>query len=615
MAMTQPIRNRKNELVDAACYARLIVESAADLLALFDAQNRLVYMNPACERLFDDPATLIGSDTLHNVHPDDRGRVAAALSAARQQGSSSYTFRFLIPGHDYRYFESRITTVNQPESGEIMLMVTSRDVTNQRASDDMLLTRELQLLEAQELSNLGFWDSDLERNSITWSSGMRRILGVDEGMECTVENYMALIHPDDRQHSFAILASGIDTVPGFRGAYRIVRPDGNVRMLATLNSVIYDEAGRPQRLVGVCQDITDWKGSEERARVSEERFRLIADTAREYAFYQLDVNGHVASWNSSAEHIKGYSESEILGKHYSIFFPPEQTRRGDPEKNLAHALQHGMYEGEGWRMRKSGARFWAHVTLTPLFDEKGELRGFSKVTHDITDRQRVEEDLRSYAERLRVTSARLAETQETERRMLAGELHDRVGPNLTALGLNLSLIANNIAQEEQPELMARLEESSLLVRRTVDVIRDVMGELRPHVLDDYGLLAALRPLATAFHKRTGIAVGVNGEESSVHLPKLVVIAMFRIAQEALNNVAKHSQAKRVEIAFTEANGRITLSIGDDGVGLDPKRSEMSGLERGWGLMIMRERAEAVGARFALNTTPGNGVQITVEYRI
>jgi len=342
---------------------------------------------------------------------------------------------------------------------------------------------------------------------------------------------------------------------------------------------------------------------------------MMVENVRDYAIYILDMNGFVTSWNLGAERIQGYRAEEIIGKHYSCFFPPDNAARGDPGMQLQFASTQGRYESEGWRVRKNGSQFWAHVIVTPLLDETGKSRGFSEITHDVTERKRAEEDLHSYADRLKVTSRRLVEVQEAERRLLARELHDRVGQNLTALGINLSIVASGLPAGSKPELARRLEECGSLVEGTVDAMRNVMAELRPHALDDYGLPAALRSLATGFSRRTGIHVAFEGDAPAADLPKPVDLAMFRIAQEALNNVAKHSNAKRVEIAIRRANGLATLSVRDNGIGFDPKRIERSNREAGWGLLIMRERAEAVGAQFSLKAGLRTGVQVLVEYHV
>ena len=195
-----------------------------------------------------------------------------------------------------------------------------------------------------------------------------------------------------------------------------------------------------------------------------------------------------------------------------------------------------------------------------------------EITRDL---RQSEEELRSYAVRLKSVSRRLDEVQEAERRLLAGELHDRVGQSLTALGLNLSIVARHLPVHGHPDLAARLSDSASLVEQTMDSMRNVMGELRPQGLDEYGVVAPLRSLAASFSERTGVPVAFDAGNSRTRMPRSVELAMFRIAQEALNNIAKHSKAKRVEIRFSNVNGSAVLQVRDDGVGFDPKRAEAS----------------------------------------
>jgi PAS domain S-box-containing protein len=501
--------------------------------------------------------------------------------------------------------------------GKVALVVrVSRDVTERRQKDEALLASEVQLREAQAVANVGSWEWDMRKGSITWSDQLFRICGVTrEQFKPSLEAFLELVHPEDRKRCAEAAQRSRDSGASYDEPVRVVRPDGTVRTIYSHAHLDRDDSGRLVRIIGVCQDITDKKQMEEQARATEERFRTMVENVRDYAIYMMDPGGYITSWNLGAERIKGYLADETIGRHYSLFFLPEHTERGDPGLQLEFAAIQGRYESEGWSVRKDGSRFWAHVIVTRLLDESGKLRGFSRITHDITERRRAEEDLHGYADRLRVTSRRLVEVQEAERRLLAGELHDRVGQNLTALGLNLSIVASGLPAEDYPELAARLEESSLLVQGTVDAMRNVMAELRPHALDDYGLPAALRSLAASFSRRTGIQVAFRGDAPVTNLPKPVDLAMFRIAQEALNNVAKHSNADHVDIAVKRTNGLASLSVRDNGVGFDPRRIGASHSEAGWGLLIMRERAEAVGADFSLHAEPDAGVQVLVEYHV
>ncbi len=237
----------------------------------------------------------------------------------------------------------------------------------------------------------------------------------------------------------------------------------------------------------------------------------------------------------------------------------------------------------------------------------------NEITYDL---QKSEAELRTYAERLKAVSRRLFEVQESERRLLARELHDRVGQSLTALGLNVSIIAARMSPETQTELAPQIADSTALIEQTMDSMRNVMSELRPQAIDEYGLLAPLRAFASGFSGRSGIEVAVDGQNSASEprLPRTVELAMFRIVQEALNNIAKHAKAHHVDITLTNGNGGATLVVQDDGVGFDARRIDVSRPDAHWGLLIMRERAEAAGARFSIESSPGSGTRICVEYR-
>ena len=153
------------------------------------------------------------------------------------------------------------------------------------------------------------------------------------------------------------------------------------------------ESGDERSILTVIRDITDRKQVETALRRSEERFRLLVEGASDYAIFMLDPEGRIATWNSGAERIKGYRAEEILGQHFSIFYPQESVDRGKPQHELEVAAAEGRYEDEGWRIRKDGSRFWANVIITALRGKDGQLKGFSKVTRDFTDRKGAEESL------------------------------------------------------------------------------------------------------------------------------------------------------------------------------------------------------------------------------
>ena len=209
---------------------------------------------------------------------------------------------------------------------------------------------------------------------------------------------------------------------------------------------------------------------------------------------------------------------------------------------------------------------------------------------------------------------RLVEVQETERRALASQLHDLVGQNLAGLSINLNIVKSQLALAEGSRIGARLNDSLALVEETIESIRDVMAELRPAVLDDYGLTAGLRWYAEKFTNRTGVPTEVIERGPSRRLAPAAEVAFFRIAQEALANTAKYAEARKAVVALATTDDSVCLVVEDDGRGFDPTTTRQPVRDHGWGLMIMRERAEAVGAQLRVESEPGSGTHVIVTLR-
>ena len=335
------------------------------------------------------------------------------------------------------------------------------------------------------------------------------------------------------------------------------------------------------------------KRADEALRQSEDRLRLVIDTIPTMA-WSLLPDGTVDFVNQRWLEYTGLSLEEALANSTRTVHPEDLPRV--MEKWRTDMAVGKPCEDEMRLRRADGEYRWFLVRTVPLRNEQGNIVKWYGTSTDITE--------------LQALARRLVELQESERKDLARELHDRVGQNLTALHINLGVLRAALSSHASSDITSRLDDCAALLESTARDIRSVESELRPPMLDDHGLLAALHWYANKFTRRAGIAVSVRGSQGSERARPEVEIALFRIAQEALNNVAKHAQATSVVISFGSAGSEWRMSVVDDGVGLRPHEAGQP--RAGFGLVTMRERAQAIGGRFNVEGLPQGGTRITVQ---
>ncbi|HEX4152330.1 MAG TPA: GAF domain-containing sensor histidine kinase [Steroidobacteraceae bacterium] len=238
-------------------------------------------------------------------------------------------------------------------------------------------------------------------------------------------------------------------------------------------------------------------------------------------------------------------------------------------------------------------------------------RNSAQLRMDITQRKKAQQELQAYAERLRGLSRRLMEVEEAERRNITRELHDRVGQSLAALNLNLGLIRSGMGREQDPDVVGkRLSAAQALLESAITDIRDLMADLQPPALNEYGLFAALTVYVDSLRRTTAVPMTFTGRDIEPPLPPAVAMALFRIAQGALTNAVKHAAARHISVELTASPDRVRLTIADDGRGFEIAGERTT--TPTWGLSIMRERAEAIGAMLEIESKPEQGTRIIVE---
>lgn len=367
----------------------------------------------------------------------------------------------------------------------------------------------------------------------------------------------------------------------------------------------------------------------EHLRQSEERFRSLVVSIKDYAIFMLDANGRVVTWNTGAQIIKGYQSEEIIGKHVSVFYKREDVENHIPDQILKTAQLTGKYEHEGWRVRKDGSFFWANVVITALYDKDGILIGFAKVTRDTTDHKRFTDMLAKFNEELsrqvrdktteleRVTvqlrrlTSYLQNAREEERKYIAREMHDELGQMLTGLKMDMVWLKKKVEGNDNT-IKERFERTLELLTETRNTMGRIVKNLHPALLEDLGLTVALKSQCAEFEDRLGIKITFTKNLSGIddmNLPKDIAIGLYRVFQESLTNIAKHADAEEVTAILENQDNGLSLRIADNGRGFDME--EISS-KNTLGLVSIRERALMMNGRCTITSAPGAGTEIVLE---
>jgi PAS domain S-box-containing protein len=336
----------------------------------------------------------------------------------------------------------------------------------------------------------------------------------------------------------------------------------------------------------------------------DEDERPLALASTDYAIFMLDATGHVVSCSASGRRIEGYTEHELIGRHFSIFYTQEDIESEKSARLLDTASREGRIEDAGWRVRRDGSRFWANVTITVLHGTTNALVGFAKVTRDMTGHQQP-----ATLECACDLATQIQNVREREQRRISRELHDDLGEHLTAFRMNVAVLEAGLAAEAATSsLRSATRDLVALIDTMAASVRRIASDLRPPMLDDLGLLPALDWLAEDFTRRYGVCVQTHLALGELSFTEFAATAIFRMVQEALTNVARHAKASLVAITAMRMDDTYLVHIEDNGVGAVPKTP---GARGALGLLGLRERVRHLGGSISIDSAPGCGFRIEV----
>jgi PAS domain S-box-containing protein len=380
--------------------------------------------------------------------------------------------------------------------------------------------------------------------------------------------------------------------------HRFVRPDGTVRFFHIRGTVVVDDAGAPVKIVGTAQDVTERKQAEDALA----RYAAIIESSED-AIITTTLAGTILSWNPGAERLYGYRAEEVEGHPVSILIP---THGREEWTQILDRVRHGEHveHHETVRVHRDGQRVHVSVSVSPIKDPAGWVVGASSIAHDITEVRQAAEALARSRSQLQAFARRLRSARETERSQIAREIHDELGQALTALKMDLFSLKNGVPQP----LKGKADGMAALIDQMVDKVRTLAADLRPAVLDNLGLVAAIEWTARQFARRTDIRCSLDLPPEQIGLDVERSTDLFRILQEALTNIARHASATQVDIHLRTTPCELVLEVHDNGRGIT--EGEI-GDARSFGLLGMRERALSWGGDVGVGAAPQGGTSVTV----
>jgi PAS domain S-box-containing protein len=458
----------------------------------------------------------------------------------------------------------------------------------------------------------------------TWNPGAHRIKGYAAN-EIIGQHFSRFYTEDDKKTGLPARALETAKREGkFEAEGWRVRKDGSRFWAYVVIDPIRDHSGQVIGFAKITRDLTERKAAEQVLHRSEEQFRLLVQGVSDYAIYLLDLEGKVTNWNLGAQRIKGYFANEIVGQHFSRFYTDEDRAAGIPQTALETARRDGRFEKEGWRIRKDGSRFWAHVVIDAIRDDGGNPIGYAKITRDITERRKAEEEL----ERAREFSLQ-AQKLEAIGQLTGGIAHDFNNLLMAILG-SLELLRKRLPDDSKG--IALLENAAQGAHRGTALTKRMLAfarnyELNKEVIDISTLVHGMkdlveRSIGPSFNIETRFPLSLNPVEADANQLELALLNLSLNARDAMADGGEIILAAREENITAghrsglEAGRYIRLSVTDTGEGMDQETllratepfftTKGVGKGTGLGLSMVHGFAEQSGGRFILHSQKGAG---------
>ena len=592
-----------------------IVESSEDAIIGKSLEGLVTSWNQGASRLFGYTAEEMVGQSVSRIIPPERSEEEAEILLRLRRGERVERYETVRRHKDGRMIDVSLSVspIRDRNAHVIGASKIARDITDQKKVEAATREAHERLQEQTAVLELApVLMRDMESRIVLWTKGAERLYGFSKA------EALGRVSHELFQTQFAEGKAYVDemlrSLGRWEGELVHRKSNGERLVIASQQTVYRDSTGRPLHILEVNADITQRKSAEQGLRESQARFASIIDSAMD-AIISIDEAQLVVLFNRAAERMFGCAAAEALGQTLDRFIPAQLR-----SAHRAHVHAFGATGATNRAMgklndltalRADGQEFPIEASISQT--QVGGAKLFTVILRDLTKRKAAEEALSRSEEQLRALTTRLQQAREEEAMRIARELHDQLGRCLAAMKMDVDGIERGLAGAAAEADLGALTEKVRRMNETLDetvyTVRRIAAELRPGVLDDLGLSAAIEWQARDFQRRSGVSCVVRAPEEDLPLSRDQATALFRIFQESLTNVARHAKATKVWVNLSKEEAAVVLQVEDDGVGISSARlAERHSL----GLLGMRERVAAFGGEIELAGMPGQGTAVVVR---
>lgn len=573
-------------------------------------EGKITYINPEGYKMLgaETYKEIRGKDIRDIIHPDYQKIVNTRMGILEKgESASELEEKFLkINGE---ILEVMVSAIPYSHEGKKGAQVFFRDLTEQKKAQKEINETNERFRLITRSTNDALWDWNLVTNEIWWNEGFKDLFGYnDDEIEKGIESWTGRIAEKDKDRIISGIEKAIDLRHDFWfDEYAFLKKNGTYAYVFDRGYILKNQEGKPYRMVGSMIDISFRKKMEEDLKASEEKWRSIFENTPSYIL-TVDKEYRVTGMNRSIS--KRFDVTDIIGRSALELIHKDEVERVkkiiDDVSISREASSFTVKSGENREIQ-------SYFTVQAIPRIKNDIvEGLTIIATDITDKIIAEEKIKETNESLHALAAHLQTIREEERTMISREIHDQLGQELTALKMDIAFLSRKIekakTEPDWGEIQNGLRSMSDITDQTINSVRRIARELRPDILDKLGLREAIEWQAEEFSKRTGIDTIVSISPGEFEIPTELNTTIFRIVQESLTNVARHSAAKRSKIGLTIEPKNIYLTIEDNGKGITEDEIANS---KSLGLVGIKERVHSVNGKVTITGEPGKGTILKI----